>query len=395
MFARSLLATTVAGLFAWACAADQPPAPPASPPPTGPTKAPKITKVSGPITHGNLSVFVLHGAETLPNRQFLTLQEAFDQKKITVNETSNVNQLTVENTSPDTEVFLMYGDIVKGGKQDRAIAFDMILPPKSGAVPIGSFCVESGRWRQRGVEATVAFSGSMNQVVGKDIKNAIGRDNDQGRVWDEVKKAQEKLSRNAGQQVNAPESPSSLQLALENKKVQEKIEAYEKALAKAAEGSDVIGVAFTVNGELSGAEVYASSALLKRLWPKLLRSAATEALAEVDEKKKFDPPTAKTIETAMAEATAEPAKELNLVANDRGNSVQTVNAAPTQTDGGQGQAGAQSFRGQQPSPGPTGTPAQTSARVRIVRYDSKRLTCVECQDKQQPGLVIHRSYFAK
>ena len=150
MFARSLLTAAVAGLFTWACAADQPPAPPVPPPP-GPTKAPKVTKVTGPITHGNLSVFVLHGAETLPSRHFLTLQEAFDQKKIVVNETSNVNQLTVENTSPDTEVFLMYGDIVKGGKQDRAIAFDMILPPKSAAVPIGSFCVESGRWRQRGL----------------------------------------------------------------------------------------------------------------------------------------------------------------------------------------------------------------------------------------------------
>jgi hypothetical protein len=150
-----------------------------------------------------------------------------------------------------------------------------------------------------------------------------------------------------------------------------------------------------VNGELTGAEVYASSALLKRLWPKLLKSAATEALAEADEKKKFEPPTAKAIETAMAEATAEPAKELNLVANDRGNAVQAVNAPATQNDVGQSQAGAQTYRGQQPSPGQSGTPAQTSARVRIVRYDSKRLTCVECQDKEQPGLVIHRSYFSK
>ena len=135
--------------------------------------------------------------------------------------------------------------------------------------------------------------------------------------------------------MNSPESPSSLQLALENKKVQEKVEAYEKALGNAIEGTDVIGVAFAVNGELSSAEVYASSALLKRLWPKLLTSAATEALAERNDEKKFEPVTAKAIETAMAEATAEPAKELNLVANDRGNAGQTVNAPTTQTDGEQ------------------------------------------------------------
>lgn len=221
--------------------------------PPAPAKGPSVARISGPFTHANLTVFLLHGESTLPNRPFLTLQEALDQKKIVVHETSNVNQLAVENVSGDSEVFLMTGDIVKGGKQDRAIAFDMILPPKSGQVPIGSFCVESGRWRQRGAEAAGQFAGSMNQVVGKDLKNAINRDNDQQRVWQEVAKAQQKLSGNVGMPVAAAESPSSLQLALENRKVQEKLEAYEKALANAKLDKDVIGVVFAVNGEFSGA----------------------------------------------------------------------------------------------------------------------------------------------
>jgi hypothetical protein len=378
MFARSLLASAIAGLFAVASAADTPPAPPAPPPPT---KAPKVVKVSAPITHANLTIFVLHGADTLPSRAFLTLQEALEQKKVVVNETSNVNQLTVENLSPDTEVFLMTGDIVKGGKQDRAIAFDMILPPKSGAIPIGSFCVESGRWRQRGAEAAGEFGRSMNQVVGKDLKNAINRDNDQHKVWDEVKKAQEKLSKNAGTPVNAAESPSSLQLALENNTLKDKLEAYKKALAKATEGKDVIGVAFAVNGQLSGAEVYASSTLMARLWPKLLEAAATEALADFDEKKKFEPATAKAVEDFLAEAMAEPAKVVALAAN--------TGPAPAQNRGSQ-QAGVQSGNVRQAE-----SDAQIPSRVRIVRYEGKKAMCVECQDKQQPGLVIHRSYIAK
>jgi hypothetical protein len=378
-----MLATVIAGVFAGISAADQPP--------PAPGKAPKVIRVSPPITHGNLSVFVLHGADTVPNRAFLTLQEALDQKKVVVNETSNVNQLTVENVAPDVEVFLMTGDIVKGGKQDRAIAFDMILPPKSGAIPIGSFCVESGRWQQRGAETTAKFDGSMNQVVGKNLKGAITRDNDQNRVWDEVKKAQEKLSKNAGMQVNAPASPSSLQLALENKALQGKLEEYEKALSHAAEGKDVIGVAFAVNGQVSGAEVYASSALFTRLWPKLLRAAATEALADLDEKKKFEPATVAMVETVLAEATAEPAKEVNMVANDRGNAGQNRNPVPTQNE----IRPSQQAGGVQVGNGQPGNDSQPPARVRIVRYDSKRFTCVECQDRQQPGLVIHRSYIAK
>lgn len=386
MLQRAFLAFGIVGLLGWSSLADQPPAPPA------PTKAPKVTKVSAPITHGNLTVFLLHGEDTLPSRAFLTLQEAIEQKKVVVNETSNVNQLTVENVSPDTEVFLMTGDIVKGGKQDRAIAFDMILPPKSGAVPIGSFCVESGRWRQRGQEATAQFAGSMNQVVGKDLKNAINRDADQQKVWEEVAKAQKKLSENAGVQVNAPESPSSLQLALENKKVNEKLAAYEKALTTAIEGKNVIGVAFAVNGQLSGAEVYASSALCSRLWPKLLKAAATEALADFDEKKKFEPATVKAVEDFLAEAMSEPAKEVGLVAN----AGPAQNAVPSQiVQQGQAQVEVQQRGGVQVGNGRQVEAAASPSRVRILRYEGKKAMCVECQDKQQSGLVIHRSYIAK
>lgn len=390
MLLKGLLAASFAGWIAWASQAS-PPAPPA------PIKAPTIARISGPHTHGNLTVFLLHGADTLPKSQFLTLQEALDQKKIVVHETSNVNQLAVENVATDVEVFLMTGDIVKGGKQDRAIAFDMVIPPKSGQVPIGSFCVESGRWRQRGAETSAMFSGSANQVVGKDLKNAISRDNDQGRVWEEVKKAQDKLARNTGGQVQDAASPSSLQLALENKKVAERIEAYEKALAKAADGTDVIGVAFAVNGELAGAEVYGSSALCARLWPKLLKSAATEALADFDAKKKYEPATVKAVESFMAEALASPAKDVALVANSNtGRSSNTVNSnraaqqlenvAPQQSQ----QRAAVDSQGEQPA-----SPVGTLARVKIVRYDGKKAMCVECRDQTRPGLVIHRSFIAK
>src|SRR5262249_28088926 len=44
--------------------------------------------------------------------------------------------------------------------------------------------------------------------------------------------------------------------------------------------TDVIGYAFAVNGEINSADVYASAALFRQLWPRLLASAAAEALAE-------------------------------------------------------------------------------------------------------------------
>ena len=48
---------------------------------------------------------------------------------------------------------------------------------------------------------------------------------------------------------------------------------------------DAVGFAYAVNGMMTGAEVYANSALFLKLWPKLLESAVNEAIAEQKEGK--------------------------------------------------------------------------------------------------------------
>src|SRR5260370_12694843 len=129
-------------------------------------------KLSGPYTHENLTIFLIHGNDRIKDKVFVTVQEAIEQKKVIVHETENVNELAVENVSPDQEVFIQSGDLVKGGKQDRLLAFDLIVPPKSGKMPVAAFCVEAGRWQQRGSASLAAFESSSAQVAGKDLKLA-------------------------------------------------------------------------------------------------------------------------------------------------------------------------------------------------------------------------------
>ena len=62
-----------------------------------------------------------------------------------MHETGDVNRLLVENLSADTPIYIEAGDIVKGGKQYRLLTVDLILEPKSGPVPIASFCVATSR----------------------------------------------------------------------------------------------------------------------------------------------------------------------------------------------------------------------------------------------------------
>src|SRR5262249_55097581 len=118
----------------------------------------------------NLTIFLVHGADKIEGKKLLTLQEGLEHKTVVIHETGNVNELAIENVSKDEEVFLQSGDILKGGRQDRLISFSMIVPAQSGKVPVAAFCVEQGRWQQRGKEAARWFSSSTSQLPSKALK---------------------------------------------------------------------------------------------------------------------------------------------------------------------------------------------------------------------------------
>ena len=89
-------------------------------------------RVSDPIVHENLAVYFIHAKSEAGNVP-LTLEEAMAKGVVRVKETSNVNQLEIENLGHE-EVFVQSGDIVKGGKQDRTLMVSLVLPPKSGSI---------------------------------------------------------------------------------------------------------------------------------------------------------------------------------------------------------------------------------------------------------------------
>ena len=258
-------------------------------------------RLSGPYVHKNLTIFLVHGKNSIKGKSFLTLQEALVQKKVVVYETKSVNELSIQNFS-DEDVYVQSGDIVKGGQQDRMIGVDLIVPPRSGKLPISAFCVEHGRWSGRGNERATQFSSSSDAVATKEIKLAAKRSNSQGAVWENVKVAQDKLSENVGTRVNSTVSASSLQLAVENGKVQETADGYIKALSGIVNRSDdVIGYVFAINGKVNSADIYGSNVLFKKLWPKLLKANAIEAIAELQQDK-FKPASAESVKGFLSEA---------------------------------------------------------------------------------------------
>jgi hypothetical protein len=312
-------------LFCIACAASAADAPPdaAKPQATGSER-----RLSGPYTHENLTIYLVHGPSTLKGN-YLTLEEAMAGKTVKVHETGDVNELAIENVGKEP-VFVQSGDIVKGGKQDRCIATDFTLEPKSGKVKIASFCVERGRWSQRGGESQSLFSASSATVSSRSLKLAgnanYAKGGGQQKVWDEVKAQQQRLSQQTNAELADPASPSSLQLTLENKKVAEVIDTYIKALTDAPrDKDDVIGYAAVINGKMNCADVYGSNELFEKIWPRSLKSVATEAAAEAKPGEKVAAMSEDQVEAALR-AAADGKK----TTNDVGDAVQVIT---TESDG--------------------------------------------------------------
>jgi hypothetical protein len=273
----------------------------------GHAQAPAGGRISGPVVHENLAVYFIHGPST-PGKVPLTLEEAMAKGVVKVRETSNVNQLEIENLGLD-EVFVQSGDIVKGGKQDRTLMVSLVLPPKSGSIPIASFCVEEGRWTARGREDAKNFSTASAAVPSREMKlamkapmpavttpdaggarlaggNSAAAETGarQQQVWENVRKTQAKLAGSLGAQVRSAQSASSLQLALENEKLMDAQKGYSDALKAAGEsGDDIVGFIFAVNGDLNSADVYPSNGLFRKMWSKLLTASVIEAIGHKDE----------------------------------------------------------------------------------------------------------------
>ena len=238
-------------------------------------------RLSGPYTRKNLTFYLVHGPDTMTGKTPLTLEEAMERKLVVVHETGDVNELSIENVSKSEEVFVQAGDIVKGGQQDRMLAVDLIIPARSGRMPIDSFCVESGRWTSRGVEPTTEFNSSTEYAPSKDLKMAAKHAKSQTEVWAKVADSQSKLSEATNSNTASSVSRSSLPLTMQNQKVRSGSDDYTRFLSDIVEHkADVIGIVMIVNGKINSADTYGSSALFVKLWPKLLNAAAIEAIAE-------------------------------------------------------------------------------------------------------------------
>ena len=165
-------------------------------------------RVLKPIKSGDLTLFpvVRDDGKSAPADQFLTLDEGLKSGEVEVTEAGKVrglvrsrggvpvqryegdqvNTLVLVNNSK-RPLLLLAGEIVTGGKQDRIIAKDRIVPAGADPIDLSVFCIEHGRWTESsdkfGASAKAANESIMVQPA---VRQQAMVAKDQQQVWDSV-----------------------------------------------------------------------------------------------------------------------------------------------------------------------------------------------------------------
>jgi hypothetical protein len=184
---------------------------------------------------------------------------------------ASVNELVLVNES-SRPLLLLAGEVVSGGKQNRIIGADLLVPPKSDPLPLTVFCVEHGRWSAGGG----AF-GSAKAIAHPGIRLQAQANKSQQGVWDSVSRAAEAVpAASPTQDYTAVLSSAAAEERVE--KVARSIEAdYERELREQVRGRGAVGVVVAINSELVWSDVFPNADLFRKYWPKLLRSYVMEA----------------------------------------------------------------------------------------------------------------------
>jgi hypothetical protein len=276
-------------------------------------------RVLAPIESGNLLLFPVVRADgkATGDTPFMTLDEGLKSGDVEVTEAGRarglvrprgsahhddfdrgdeVNTLVLVNHSK-RPLLLLAGEIVTGGKQDRIVAKDRIVPADADPIDLGVFCIEPGRWTESSATfGTAGKSAAKSFMVQPEVRERAMVDQDQQQVWNSVNGAISQMEAAASPQASPGSShgegiyprtlgTSSYAKALEDNAVSERVDeaaapvmnAREQVLAQ-LRAEHAVGVVVAVRGEIIWADLFANTDLLSRYWTKLVRSYAAESL---------------------------------------------------------------------------------------------------------------------
>jgi len=265
------------------------------------------------ITYENVTLFPVVTAGGADTSMFLTLDEGLASGEVVVTEQGSgglyrsergaprselnggaaVNQLVLINRSK-RPLLLLAGELVSGGKQDRIIGKDRIVPVGSEPLPLDVFCVEHGRW-----SSGSRFS-AAKMMVHPSVREQAAIANDQNDVWAAVRAgstagapmngragsvlASPRISADSISETVAVNAPTQAYSKIYEggrvgASVDEMVAQLERRFEKETGGlksERVVGVIVAYGDEVAWSDIFASPELFNHYWMKLLRSYSVE-----------------------------------------------------------------------------------------------------------------------
>jgi len=279
--------------------------------PTPPGKPDGDWRLLDPISYENLTVFPVVTSSGYDTSGFLTLEEGLAHGEVIVREQGaetmirdrgtvrppvqnyggpSVNQLVLVNHGKKP-LLLLAGELVSGGKQDRIIGKDRIVPVGAEPLPLDVFCVEHGRW-SAGSQFTAAST-----IVHPSVREQAAVNQRQTDVWNSVVAGTTarvesaapapQVSRNTLATTIQTDAPTqSYAKIYGSQRVSTSVEAMVDEVQRrfrretaGLKGERVVGVVIAYGGEVAWSDIFASGELFDQYWTKLLRSYAVEAVA--------------------------------------------------------------------------------------------------------------------
>jgi hypothetical protein len=281
-----------------------------------PTLAQPGWRLAQPITYDNLTIFPVISADDANTSEFATLDEALASGDALVTEEGasmrrmrdgsvapnfaigpQVNQLVLINRGK-RPLILLAGEVVSGGKQDRIIGKDRIVPVGAAPLPLDVFCVEHGRWTPGAEQFSAA-----QLMVHPSVREKAAVEQDQTQVWAAVRgdtppvgSSSESVTVESGAAAPAISSRNlsdaiesagtqSYQRIYKSSPIGTSVETFAQEIQRRFEretggikGEHVVGVVVAFGREVAWSDIFASSELFDSYWPKLLRSYVVEAM---------------------------------------------------------------------------------------------------------------------
>ncbi|HEX8283710.1 MAG TPA: DUF6569 family protein, partial [Pyrinomonadaceae bacterium] len=270
-------------------------------------------RVLAPVSYKNLTIFPVAGEDLPGSADYITLDEGTRAGSVVITEKgagspaaharphprvpqsaarqqnvvysgggASVNELSLVNRS-GKKLVLLAGEVIVGGKQDRIVQEDRVIPPVSVPVALSVFCVEHGRWSAQragynaGGGAAAPDNGpakfsSLGAVAHPKLRAAAQDKKAQGEVWKEVSDNNAKLGTSNG--------TDTYQEVYASKRVGAQMDDYLRALEREVLQPGVVGVVVARNGKAVWADVFAGPRLFASYWPKLLKSYVVDALGD-------------------------------------------------------------------------------------------------------------------